>query len=100
MVVLIGEQGVGKSQGIEKLVPEQSWYTDDLGGDLADRRAGEGLQGKWLVEFSEFARINRATLEMVKSYLSRRVDHYRPAISFCCSASKSSAGRSSICNGC
>lgn len=79
MVVLIGEQGIGKSQGIEKLVPEQAWYTDDLGGDLSDRRAGEGLQGKWLIEFSEFARINRATLEMVKSYLSRRVDHYRPA---------------------
>jgi predicted P-loop ATPase len=79
MVVLIGDQGIGKSQGIEKLVPEQTWYTDDLGGDLSDRRAGEGVQGKWLIEFSEFARINRATLEMVKSYLSRRVDHFRPA---------------------
>jgi Protein of unknown function (DUF4058)/Virulence-associated protein E-like domain len=48
-------------------VPDQSWYTDDLGGDLSDRKASEGLQGKWLVEFSEFARINRSTLEVVKA---------------------------------
>jgi predicted P-loop ATPase len=78
-VVLIGEQGIGKSKGIADLVPDPAWYTDDLGGDLYDRKAGEGLQGKWLIEFSEFARINRATLDVVKSFLSRRVDHYRPA---------------------
>jgi putative DNA primase/helicase len=79
MVVLIGDQGLGKSKGIEELVLEQSWYTDDLGGDLYDRKAGEGLQGKWIIEFSEFARINRATMDVAKSFLSRRVDHYRPA---------------------
>jgi len=69
----------GKSRGIADLVPHPSWYTDDLGGDLYDRKAGEGLQGKWLIEFGEFARINRATLDVVKAFLSRRVDHYRPA---------------------
>jgi hypothetical protein len=79
MVVLIGDQGLGKSKGIEDLVPDQAWYTDDLGGDLNDRKAAEGLQGKWILEFSEFARINRATLDVVKAFLSRRVDHYRPA---------------------
>ena len=79
MVTLIGDQGLGKSKGIEELVPDHSWYTDDLGGDLSDRKVGEGLQGKWLVEFSEFARINRSTLEVVKAFLSRRVDHFRPA---------------------
>jgi hypothetical protein len=78
MIVLIGKQGLGKSRGIEDLVPEQSWYTDDL-GDLYERKAGEGLQGKWIIEFGEFARINRATIETVKSFISRRVDHYRPA---------------------
>jgi hypothetical protein len=79
VVVLIGDQGIGKSRGIADLVPDPSWYTDDLGGDLYDRKAGEGLQGKWLIEFGEFARINRATLDVVKAFLSRRVDHYRPA---------------------
>jgi hypothetical protein len=79
VVVLIGDQGIGKSRGIADLVPEPSLYTDDLGGDLYDKKAGEGLQGKWLIEFGEFARINRATLDVVKAFLSRRVDHYRPA---------------------
>jgi hypothetical protein len=78
-VVLIGDQGIGKSRGIAELVPDPAWYTDDLGGDLYDRKAGEGLQGKWLIEFGEFARINRATIDVVKAFLSRRVDHYRPA---------------------
>jgi hypothetical protein len=78
MVTLIGKQGIGKSRSLAELVPTFDWYTDDLGGDLYDRKAGEGLQGKWIIEFGEFERINRATLETVKAFLSRRVDHYRP----------------------
>ncbi len=78
MVVLIGPQGVGKSMGIASLSPLPSWYADDLGCDLFEGKAGEGLQGKWLFEFSEFARVNRATMDAVKSFVSRRVDHYRP----------------------
>ena len=78
MVVMIGPQGVGKSMGIAVLSPFPEWYADDLGCDLTEGKAGEGLQGKWLFEFSEFARVNRATLDTVKSFVSRRVDHYRP----------------------
>jgi predicted P-loop ATPase len=76
---MIGPQGIGKSRGIAELVPDPAWYTDDLGGDLYERKAAEGLQGKWLIEFGEFARINRATIDVVKAFISRRVDHYRPA---------------------
>ena len=78
MVVMIGRQGTQKSMGVASLSPFPNWYADDLGCDLFEGRAGEGLQGKWIFEFSEFARINRATLEAVKSFISRRVDHYRP----------------------
>lgn len=78
MVVLIGPQGLGKSMGIASLCPFPSWYADDLGADLFEGKAAEGLQGKWIFEFSEFARVNRATLDSVKSFVSRRVDHYRP----------------------
>jgi predicted P-loop ATPase len=79
MVVLISrKEGTRKSTGIAALCPESAWFAEDLGCDLLDRKAGEGLQGKWLFEFSEFARINRATSDAVKSFVSRRVDHYRP----------------------
>ena len=79
MVVLIGPQGIGKSMGIASLCPHPDWYSDDLGCDLFASRSAEGLQGKWLFEFSEFARINRATLDIVKSFITRRVDRYRVA---------------------
>jgi predicted P-loop ATPase len=45
---------------------------------LTDRKAGEGLRSKWLIEFSEFTRINRATVDIVKAFVTRRSDHYRP----------------------
>jgi predicted P-loop ATPase len=78
MVVLIGVQGIGKSTGMAALRPKSDWYTDDLGCDLFANKAAEGLRGKWIFEFGEFARINRATLEVVKSFITREVDHYRP----------------------
>ena len=59
-------------------MPVPPWFADDLGCDLFDRRAGEGLRGLWIFEFSEFSRVNRATVETVKAFISRRVDHYRP----------------------
>jgi Virulence-associated protein E len=77
MVVLIGEQGLCKSTGMAALCPREEWFTDDL-PDLSDRKPAECLRGKWIVEFSEFNRINRASLESVKSFLTRRVDRYRP----------------------
>ena len=64
--------------GISDLCPNPAWYADDLGAELFEGKAGEGLQGKWLFEFSEFARVNRATMDVIKSFVSRRVDHYRP----------------------
>jgi hypothetical protein len=76
MVVLIGLQGILKSTGLKALCFRDEWYTDDLGGDFNDRKAAEGLRGKWLIEFGEFNRINRATVESVKSFLTRQVDHY------------------------
>jgi predicted P-loop ATPase len=78
MVVLTGDQGLGKSTGIAALCPNPDWFADDIGADLADKRSGEGLRGKWLIEFSEFNRISRATNDTVKAFLSRRIDHYRP----------------------
>lgn len=78
VVVLIGKQGVGKSLGIAALCPQSEWFTDDIGNDLFAGKAGEGLQGKWLVELAELARVNRSTIEVVKSFISRQVDRYRP----------------------
>ena len=71
--------GAWEVDGDGGLCPDPAWYADDLGCDLFDRKAGEGLRGKWLVEFSEFSRINRATLDVAKAFITRRSDYYRPA---------------------
>jgi putative DNA primase/helicase len=52
MVVLCGAQGIGKSKSVVSLVPDEAWFTDDLGGDLHERRIAETLQGKWIVELA------------------------------------------------
>jgi hypothetical protein len=79
MPVLMGFQDIGKSSGMALLCPDPSWFCDDLGCDLHDRKSAEGLRGKWLIEWGEFSRISRTTSDVYKSFLSRQVDWYRPA---------------------
>ena len=80
MVVLIGAQGIGKSVGIRALCPTPDWFAEDIGGEVSDKKtAGEGLQGKWLVEIAELTRISRSSLDAVKSFITRKIDHYRPS---------------------
>ncbi len=78
VVMMIGAQGVNKSTGIEALCPMTSWFADGLGATIGSDRDAHGLQGKWLFEFAELAAIGRAKMEEVKSYITRKVDHYRP----------------------
>jgi predicted P-loop ATPase len=77
MPVLISKQGTFKSSAVAALVPDREWYTDDLGADIVSKDAAQSLRGKWLIEFGEFVRINRSTVDAVKAFLTRRVDHYR-----------------------
>lgn len=80
MVVLIGDQGILKSTGIAALCPQAGWFAEDLGAEITSSKgAGEGLQGKWIVECSELARMTDRTLETVKSFITRRIDRYRPS---------------------
>jgi predicted P-loop ATPase len=76
-LVLEGEQGLKKSTLINALAPNDEWYTDNLEGDLGSKDAAIGLAGKWLIEVPELASLNRTRVEVVKSFLSRRIDDYR-----------------------
>src|SRR5690606_37418415 len=76
MVVLIGPQGIGKSQLIYRL--SKGWFTDSL-DSLNGKDAYENIQGVWLVELAELSAIRRsADVEAVKKFLSKQVDRYRP----------------------
>ena len=54
MIVLNGDQGIGKSTLIAKLGGE--WYSDSLNlSDMNDKTAAEKLQGYWIMEIGELA---------------------------------------------
>ena len=76
MIVLNGDQGIGKSTFISRLGCE--WYSDSLNlSDMNDKTAAEKLQGYWILEIGELAGMKKADLDKVKAFISRQDDKYR-----------------------
>lgn len=76
MLVLCGEQGIGKSTLFARIGGR--WYSDSMTiADMKDKSAAEKLQGIWIMELSELAGIKKVDVETVKSFLSRTDDQYR-----------------------
>ena len=76
MLVLIGEQGKGKSTILKKL--GMKWHSDSL-TKVQDKDALEQLQGAWIVEMGELTAMRRSEVEAVKQFLSKTDDRFRPA---------------------
>jgi putative DNA primase/helicase len=79
LLVLIGEQGIGKSTLIARLAME--WFSDSLTlSDINDGKAGaEKLQGIWIMEIGEMAGMRKAEQEKLKAFFGRQDDKYRAA---------------------
>jgi predicted P-loop ATPase len=77
-VVLEGDQNFRKSMVIRELVGAR-WWTDQLPSNLGDKDAQQNLVGVWGIEISELASKKRTDLEMIKAYLARYDDRYRPS---------------------
>lgn len=69
-------QGEGKTEAIRILGGE--WTQEHL-PDLHTKDAEAALAGVWIVEISELSALRRSEAEAIKSFLTRRVDRYRPA---------------------
>lgn len=76
MVVLKGDQGIGKSSFCRSLAMNVAFYTDSVMG-IGKKEAAELIQGKWIVEISELAAMRNAQLETVKAFITRQSDDYR-----------------------
>lgn len=73
-IVLVGDQGVGKSQIIKRLGKE--WYSDSI-TTLKGREAYEQIQGNWIIEIAELAAMKRVEIETIKQFMSKQEDNFR-----------------------
>ena len=78
VLVLDGKPGIGKSTLLRKL--GGAWFSDSLSlTDVRDKTAAEKLQGVWIMEVGEMQGTRKADVDVLKGFLSRQVDEYRPA---------------------
>lgn len=75
--ILEGSQGIGKSHAL-RILASDDWFSDSIHPDLQHKDAAIGLQGKWLLEFSEIEHLIRTDPEILKAYLARQSDWYKP----------------------
>lgn len=76
MLILVGAQGKGKSTVLAKM--GGAWFSDSL-GSMGDKEAMENIQGKWILEVPELQAMARSEVNAVKSFMTKRDDHFRAA---------------------
>ena len=77
MLVLVGDQGLGKSKVCEILAGNKAWFRDEM-PDIRDaQKSGQAMQGHWVCEFGELAAVRKADVETLKAFLARQIDKFR-----------------------
>ena len=78
VVILAGNQGVGKSTGLRAMMPDPGWFSDaalDLDHKDALMKIHAGI---WWYELAELADVGKKEVEKVKSFISESSDQFRP----------------------
>src|SRR5262249_42604988 len=75
IIILESDQGEGKSTALR--IMGDPFFTDDL-AELGTKDASLATAGVWIIELSELDAMTRADRSRIKSFVSRRVDRYRP----------------------
>lgn len=78
VLILHGPQGSLKSSLLAELAVRPEWFCDHV-SDIGEKDSAMEISGPWIVEFSELDAISsKKDTERVKSWLTRRVDRFRP----------------------
>ena len=76
-LILVGQQGAGKSSGMRALMPVGAWFSDTP-IDMGSKDAYLAMQGVWVMEVAELASMRARDAESIKAFLSAQVDRFRP----------------------
>lgn len=79
LVVLEGDQGIGKSRAMQSLCPDKALFSDCISLHMDPKLIIELASGKWIVEIGELAGMKKTESEHVKAMLSRQTDESRMA---------------------
>lgn len=79
MLILIGAQGIGKSQFFSRITKNPAWFSDSMARFDNSKESMEHLAGKWVIEMGELSSMKKAEVEYIKTFLTKQEDSYRPS---------------------